>query len=136
MKPQVIERGIVIGIAIFLVACSTQVNGQPEPRLTAKGSVTAGRRLIASYGCGTCHSVPGVPGADGTVGPPLDDFYKRSFIAGLLPNTETNLIRWLQDPQQVLPGNAMPNLGLSPAEAQDITAYLYHQPTLGDWISR
>src|SRR5690242_8381668 len=104
MKPQIIVRGTIVGIALFLAACSARVNGQPEPRLTSNGSVTAGRRYIVSYGCGTCHSIPGVPGAHGMVGPPLDQFYGRSFIAGRLPNTETNLVRWLQDPQQIQPG--------------------------------
>jgi thiamine biosynthesis protein ThiI len=46
--------------------------------------VAAGRRLLAGYGCGTCHSIPGIPGADAKAAPPLDCFYERSYIAGRL----------------------------------------------------
>jgi cytochrome c1 len=35
------------------------------------------------------------------------------------------MIAWLKDPQAVVPGNAMPNMGLNDTDAQDITAYLY-----------
>jgi cytochrome c1 len=77
-----------------------------------------------------------VPGADAMAAPPLDHFYARSYIAGRLPNTEENLIKWIQDPQQIEPGNAMPNLGVTPDEARDIASYLYHEPALGDAIGR
>jgi cytochrome c1 len=107
----------------------------PAPRPVAGGSVADGRRLIASYGCGACHAIPGIPGADALAGPPLDRFYERSYIAGQLANTADNLIQWIQDPQRIEPGTAMPNLGVSPDEARDMAAYLYHQPTLGDWLS-
>ena len=36
-----------------------------------------------------------------------------------------NMIRWLIDPQAVEPGTAMPNLGMSEADARHIAAYLY-----------
>jgi cytochrome c1 len=35
------------------------------------------------------------------------------------------MIAWLQNPQAIVPGNAMPNMGLSEPDARDITAYLY-----------
>jgi len=97
--------------------------------------VTAGRGLIARYGCGACHAIPGVPGADAMAAPPLDHFYQRSYIAGRLPNTEENLIKWIQVPQQIEPGTAMPNLGVTQDEARDIAAYLYHQPSLSDVVT-
>jgi cytochrome c1 len=50
---------------------------------------------------------------------------QRTIIAGLLPNTPPNMIRWLQAPQSVVPGNAMPNLALSDRDAADIAAFLY-----------
>jgi len=85
--------------------------------------------LIASYGCGSCHSISGVPGADGMAAPPLECFYERTYIAGRLPNTWDNLIEWIQNPQKVEPGTAMPDLGVKRDEAHDIAAYLYDQPT-------
>ena len=126
--------GLAVAGLFFLCACSTQVNGVPEPRPASDDTLAAGRRLIASYGCGACHTIPGVPGADAAVGPPLDHFYQRSYIAGLLPNTEANLVQWIQDPQRIQPGNAMPNLGVSASDAAAIAAYLYHQPSLLDWL--
>jgi cytochrome c1 len=84
-----------------------------------------GARLIQSYGCGSCHVVPGIEGADGVVGPPLMQIGRRIYIAGTLRNTSGNLVRWLRNPQQVLPGNAMPDMGLSEADARDVAAYLY-----------
>ena len=59
------------------------------------------------------------------VGPPLDHMGKRIFVAGLLRNTPANMVTWLLDPQAIVPGNAMPDMGLSEEQARDITAYLY-----------
>jgi cytochrome c2 len=68
--------------------------------------------------------------------PPLNRFYERSYISGEIPNTWNNLIEYLQNPQRIEPNTVMPNLGVSNAEARAIAAYLYHQPTLVDWIRR
>ena len=110
----------------------------PEPRSSDESQIESGRRLMASYGCGSCHYIPGVPGADAMAAPPLDRFYERTYIAGRLSNTEDNLMQWLQNPQQIDPGNAMPNLGVTREDARDMAAYLYdyHPPTLGDLLRR
>jgi cytochrome c1 len=76
-------------------------------------------------GCAACHVIPGVRGADGKVGPPLTGIGSRIMIAGQVPNTPDNLIRWIRDPQAIEPGTAMPNLGVSEPTARDIAAYLY-----------
>lgn len=134
MKFNAVKVGLVIAVVVFLSSCSGEVNGVPEPRSSSASSVEAGRRLIASYGCGSCHAVPGIRGADATVGPPLDHFYKRMYIAGQLPNTEENLIKWIQDPQEIVPGDGMPDLGVTEDDARAIAAYLYHQPTFFELI--
>jgi cytochrome c1 len=59
------------------------------------------------------------------VAPSLEAFARRTFIAGVVPNTPTNLVRWVIDPTSIEPRTAMPVLGLSQAEAQDVAAYLY-----------
>jgi cytochrome c len=59
------------------------------------------------------------------VGPPLTMFARRAYIAGQLTNQPDNLIRWIQNPQAVEPGTAMPNLGVIPEIARDMAAYLY-----------
>ena len=125
MRYRVICLGCMIVIALVLSSCSGEVNGLPEPQPAPAAHLSNGRRLIASYGCGSCHSIPYVPGANSMAGPPLNCFYQRSYIAGRLPNTRANLIRWIRNPQQVEPGTAMPDLGVSEEEADDIAAYLY-----------
>lgn len=90
----------------------------------AIGNTHAGKELIVSYGCGSCHTIPGIYTARGLVGPPLYFFGRRTMIAGELPNTPENLTRWLLNPRAVEPATAMPSLGLSAEQAQDIAAYL------------
>src|SRR5690606_36993247 len=83
-----------------------------------------GRRLIAEYGCVACHAVEGVRGPISKVGPPLKDMALRAYIAGVLPNTTENLVRWLLDPPAIDPLTAMPAMGLSVGDTKDIAAYL------------
>ncbi|MFR9778591.1 c-type cytochrome [Micromonospora sp. MS34] len=111
---------------VTVVGCAS--TPPPPPAESRVGRPDRGAQLIATYGCGSCHAIPGVDRADGLVGPPLTRFGARSYIAGELPNNADNLRRWISDPQGVEPGTAMPNLGVSAIDAQDIAAYLY---TLG-----
>jgi cytochrome c len=89
------------------------------------GQAKHGKQVILQKNCGSCHTIPGVTGAEGLVGPPLFFFSRRTFIAGQLPNTPQNLALWIRSPQSVNPKTAMPNLGLSEEEAKDVAAYLY-----------
>ena len=119
-------RVVTAAASFALVLAACQSNGptrEPPPQVPG-GNPANGAALIASFGCGSCHVVPGVREAVGTVGPPLTDFGRRGFIAGELPNNADNLIRWIMDPQEVEPGTAMPDLGVSEAQARDIAAYL------------
>jgi cytochrome c1 len=83
-----------------------------------------GRATIASYGCGKCHTIPGIRNANGVVGPPLGSVGQRAYIAGNFPNTPANLARWVMSPQAMKPKTAMPSLGLTHAQAEDVAAYL------------
>lgn len=101
---------------------------QPETAATGSerlGDAKAGRVAIEQYLCITCHSIPGVTGADKTVGTPLAGIATRSYIAGMLPNTPANMLRWLREPQQVKPQSAMPDLHIRESDLRDIAAYLY-----------
>lgn len=89
------------------------------------GNPQNGRQIIQNYGCGGCHIIPGVHNARGLVGPPLLYFSQRTMIAGELPNTPENLVRWVENPRAIEPNTAMPDLGLSPDQAYDVAAYLY-----------
>jgi cytochrome c len=89
------------------------------------GDAQRGAAVIKQYGCGSCHTIPGVRNASGLVGPPLLWWSRRTFIAGELPNTPENLVRWVRSPSSVEPHTAMPALGLSDQQARDVAAYLY-----------
>jgi cytochrome c len=82
-------------------------------------------KAIIGKQCAACHRVPGVSGAVGSVGPSLQGIAKRQIIAGKLPNNPANMVRWLMHPQQVSPGTAMPEMGLTEDQARKIAAYLY-----------
>lgn len=97
-----------------------------EPAVAvAGGDIARGEDALRSYGCIACHSVPGVEGPDTYVGPPLTAWAERRYIAGSLVNTPDNLIYWIQYPQAVEPGTAMPTLAVSTEDARDIAAYLF-----------
>lgn len=117
--------GALLAALPVVAATSCASTSPPPPPESHAGRPDRGAQLIAQYGCGSCHTIPGIGRADGLVGPPLTRFGARSYVAGELPNNADNLQRWITDPQAVEPGTAMPNLGVSAIDAQDIAAYLY-----------
>jgi cytochrome c len=116
------------GVALFWIvsACLTLVACEKQTRIpAAPGDAEHGKLLLRQYGCGTCHTIPGVAAARGNVGPPLDAIASRVYLAGILPNTPQNMVRWIRAPQEIDPRTAMPNLQVPEAHARDMTAYLY-----------
>jgi cytochrome c len=120
-----VARGAALAgaVAVMLGACE-DYRSRDAVRLTG-GNPQKGRELIGRYGCDACHTIPGVPGARGRVGPPLAGIASRMYVAGVLQNTPPNLQRWIKDPQLVDSATAMPNLRVTDAHARDIAAYLY-----------
>jgi cytochrome c len=116
---------ICAAFALFaaLSACNREQN-QRISQVTG-GDIARGRDLIHAHGCATCHTIPGIRGADGLVGPPLDRIASRAFLAGRIQNTPQNMIHWVRFPKQVDPETAMPQMEISEQEGRDITAYLY-----------
>jgi cytochrome c len=114
---------IVTLLALAIAGCGGR-EATPPALVVPDGVPDRGADAIAEYGWGSCHHIPGIREAQAYVAPPLDRFGRRAFIAGRLPNTPENLIRWIQDPQEVDPENAMPDLDVSEAEARDTAAYL------------
>lgn len=110
---------------LFLFSGCTGGKAVRSYGVAINGDPHRGKALIQSYGCGACHIIPGVPGAKGLVGPPLMYFAERTMIAGEVPNVPNNLVSWVENPPAIEPNTAMPNLGVSQAQAQDIAAYLY-----------
>jgi len=111
--------------AIFALvgsACTPEMEYQP--RVTNADSVR-GRLALARYECGVCHVIPGVPGAIGQVGPPLNSYAQHPYIAGKFPNEPETLVRWIADAPAMAPQTAMPAIAMSEQEARDMAAYLY-----------
>jgi cytochrome c len=108
--------------ALTVAGCATLP--QTRPQTVSRGDPAFGKQALIDYGCIACHVIPGVPGADSYVGPPLDRFGQRSYIAGALANNQDNLVRWVMNPQAVEPGTVMPDLGVSEEDAINIAAYL------------
>jgi cytochrome c2 len=88
------------------------------------GNAEQGKGALEAYGCGSCHTIPGIEGATATVGPTLKDFAYQHYIAGQLTNTQENLVLFIQDPQTFEPGTVMPDLGVSETDARNMAAYI------------
>ncbi len=118
---------ILITVAIALIPLSGCRGGNTTPAyiVATGGTANKGKQLIRQYGCGSCHTIPGVRGARGLVGPPLISFGRRTYIAGHVANSPDNLVRWIMGPQSIDAGTAMPTLGLTEQQARDVAAYLY-----------
>jgi cytochrome c2 len=110
---------------IFMDGDRTRIREVDTAMAVTGGNPVYGYHSILTYGCGACHTIPGVPGATGKVGPSLVEFRSRAMIAGVLANNDKNLIEWIRHPRKVDPRTAMPDLGVSENEAKDIAAYLY-----------
>ena len=111
-------------ILLFTFAACNRDAERAAAEMTG-GTPAKGRAALGRYGCSTCHTVPGVSGANGLVGPPLNQIASRVYLAGRLQNTPDNMIRWIQDPHAVDDKTAMPNLNVTEADARDIASYLY-----------
>ena len=121
MTRALLFRAVVLATA--LCGCGGDV-AEKAAAMTG-GDPARGQEIIRLYGCEACHSIPGVAGASGQTGPPLDGIASRAVLAGRLPNTPENLMRWIREPQSVQPGTSMPELGVSERDVRDIAAYLY-----------
>lgn len=118
---------VVVGLLVGATGLMTDVyRALSKPTVQVPGGdASRAQPLLRAYGCAACHTIPGVIGANQSVGPSLDGYAQRAYIAGKLPNEPENLVYWLRAPQSVVPGNAMPNLGVTEQDARDIAAYLY-----------
>ncbi|MFC7402812.1 c-type cytochrome [Citricoccus sp. GCM10030269] len=120
--------GVVAAMAlVVLSACGDSTETAPDAGPVPEGDAEAGRAAILQHGCASCHTIPGVESASESIGPDLTGFDEKTYIAGQLPNRPEELIRWIQNPQEISPGTAMPNLGVTEQDARDIAAFLYDQ---------
>ena len=113
------------GVSLGVQRWQTQRAAEDAARELTGGDPQRGKAAFRRHGCGACHAIRGVDGADGRVGPGLDKVAVRAFLAGDQPNDPQHMIAWVQHPQAQRPGVGMPEMGLSDAEARDVAAYLY-----------
>lgn len=110
---------------VFVSGCSL-LGRSEDPRVSETGgNVQRGQELARTNGCLACHSVSGQPGVAQAYGPSLDGFADQRLIAGTIANNPENLVLFLMSPQSQNPDSAMPLVGLTLEEAEDIAAWLY-----------
>ena len=87
-------------------------------------NVERGRAAITQYACNACHKIPGITGSQVHVGPPLAGIAGRGLIAGAVPNTSEQMVRWIRDPRSIDPETTMPAMQVSEQDAHDMAAFL------------
>lgn len=132
LEPHTAETASFLVLLIPFVALAIAIAALAFYRTPVQSSVTVpggnadrGKVYLQAWGCGSCHTISGVDGANGKVGPNLDEVGLHSFVAGHLANTPDNMIQWIMHPQQVSPGTGMPEMGVPEGVARDMAAYLY-----------
>jgi cytochrome c1 len=121
-------RAIALALVLVLAACNRlprDSNAREQAMALTGANPDGGPALMRHYGCVSCHTIPGVRGANATVGPPLTAMARRTYIAGVLPNNPANMVRWIVNPPSVDSLTAMPYLGVTAGDARTIAAYLY-----------
>jgi cytochrome c oxidase subunit 2 len=109
---------------------STSTTTTEKPVPTSSERVALGSELFVARGCSGCHTIKGLEGANGKVGPNLTHLQSRKRFAGAIFDlTDKNLRKWLKDPPGMKPmnpanGQGMPNLGLSDDDITSLVAYL------------
>jgi cytochrome c2 len=128
-------------LVLIISACSSEISApaptlEPEktppagvieetPKETlATGDTENGKALFISKACSGCHTIQGMPEAQGKVGPELTHQASNSLIVDVLSNTEENLKKYLKDPTVVKPGALMPNQYLTESEIEALVAFL------------
>lgn len=129
------SRSIWIGTLIIIVSAaatasgaavwSSRQNNERIARAMTGGDPVRAPDIMRRYGCGGCHTIPGLSGADGQVGPPLNGLIHRVYVGGAANNSSNNLVQWIVSPQAFSPRTAMPATGITESEARDVAAYLY-----------
>ncbi len=118
------RRTIIIAVLAPLGMALAGCDQTPKSTDPSIGDRERGRLLLRQFGCGSCHSIPGVATAGGNVGPPLDAIGRQVYLAGIVPNTPANMMQWIRAPQSIDPLTAMPTLQVGESHARDMTAYL------------
>jgi cytochrome c2 len=121
-------KRLLIVLLFLSIACNrgeASKGVSPAQANDPAGNAERGKMLVGQYGCNVCHAVPGIDGPQGSLGPSLQGIASRPAISGgKVPNDPANLARFIQNPQSLNPQSTMMPMNMTPADAQDITAYL------------
>lgn len=116
---------VLVLLVLGAVGVRSQQRADAVARTLTGGDPARAPLWIRRFGCGGCHTIPGLPEADGQVGPALGHLRERVFIAGSVRHTPDNLVRWIVAPQAFSRDTAMPSTGIDEDQARDVAAYLY-----------
>ncbi len=123
-KAEALARWLVPGV-------DAELTEKADPRWLSWPS--RGRRIMERTGCMTCHVMTGLePGISPTSLPVPMTPAELALGTMLAPDLafvrtrlrEDSLVSWLMNPRAMKPTSAMPSLGLSRNEAEDVAAYL------------
>jgi cytochrome c len=75
-----LERLLLSCALVVSFSIMTACNRETERAAAAMtgGDPQRGKVAVSRYGCATCHTIPGINGADALVGPPLNQMGSRS----------------------------------------------------------
>jgi cytochrome c len=75
------RRIACVALLVVVVACHKRREKYQNMAATGGGNADRGEQLVTTYGCTSCHDIPGVNGPKGMVGPPLGKMAVRQYIA-------------------------------------------------------
>jgi len=113
-----------LAMAVLCAGCDMGSKPEPPYKDPPPNQRIKSQALLVQYQCGSCHEIPQVPSSRNGIGPSLEGFGRRSYIAGEIPNSHGALTRWIVFPGTLVPGTRMPAMGVSPQDASDIASYL------------
>ncbi|MGM7701032.1 cytochrome c oxidase subunit II [Pseudalkalibacillus sp. Hm43] len=91
----------------------------------APSQVAEGQKIFENN-CLSCHAV-GDKG--GNVGPALTGFADNEKVAGILEHNKDNIKKWINDPQDIKPGNNMPDFNFNEQQLDALADYLLELKT-------
>ena len=100
----------------------------------SKEGMAAGRVLLDTLGCGTCHQFTGVaPAKPAPAAIPSKDFATALLLAPDLRYTRERfqagaLAAWLRAPTEQKPDTLMPTIAMTASQAEQLAAYLLYAP--------
>ena len=70
MRRAAVAVALLVAVAVAVAGGACGGSDFVPIRVVPGGSASVGKELITRLGCGSCHEIPGIKGADGLVGPP------------------------------------------------------------------